>query len=125
MKTRLAAACAWSIVLAVAATLLPWPSAGATPADAAATEQSPASGYGTRARCGNDTNPPANKASGLSDRDLANRIVLRCRTRPELCVKRREGAQVETPRHPASDKGPPNKKEALPRNAAAPIGRDS
>jgi hypothetical protein len=51
--------------------------------------------------------------------------VLRCRTRPELCVKRRDKAQVEPPRNPAPDKGPPNKKMALPRNAAAPSGRDS
>jgi hypothetical protein len=122
MKIRLAAACAWSIVLAVAATLLPWPSAGATPTDAAATQQSSASGYRTRARPGKDTNPPATKASALSDRDLAMRIVVRCRTRPELCVKRREGTQVETP---GVRQGAAEQKKALPRNAAAPIGRGS
>jgi hypothetical protein len=121
MKIRLAAACAWSIVLAVAATLMPWPSLGATPTEVATTKQSSASG--TRAppgvpgreshpskpagnqRAGKDSNPSATNASGLSDRDLAKRIVPRCRARPELCVKQRDKAQVEPP-NPASDKGP-------------------
>jgi hypothetical protein len=125
MNIRLAAACAGSIVLAVAATLMPLPSLGAPPTDVAA-NQSAASGYnpskpGGKHGAGKDANPSPTNASGLSDSDLAKRMVLRCRTRPQLCAKRRD---VE-PNNAVSDKQPPNKKMALPRNAAAPMGRDS
>jgi hypothetical protein len=107
MKIRLPAACAGSIVLAVATTLLPWPSLGAASTDVAPTNQSAAAGYNPSKPAGKqkarkDAHPSAANASGLSDSDLSKRIVLRCRTRPQLCAKGPDKAQVE-PSNPASD----------------------
>jgi hypothetical protein len=122
MKIRMDAACGWSIVLAVGAMLLP--PLGAASTNEVETKQSAPSGDGTVAPRGatngefdssksagnqsavKDTTSSAANARGLSDADLAKRILMRCRARPELCMKRHDDAQGEPPRGPASDNGP-------------------
>lgn len=56
-----------------------------------------------------ETKPPATgwNTSGLSDAELAKRLILRCHARPQLCAKQPDEADPGPPRDPASDKGPP------------------
>jgi hypothetical protein len=117
MLTHLVAACAWSMALAVVGTLIPLPCVAATSTDVAVTKQSAAPGYGTLVPdnevdhskpAGNqgdvkDAKPSASNASGLTDSDLAKRILLRCRARPGLCVKQRDDPDAGPPRNPAQD----------------------
>jgi hypothetical protein len=124
---RFAAACASSVALAVAATLLPLPCVAGALTDAEATKPSSSGGAATAQPSapdakGNkskvagkpddvkDAASSASDRSGLSDTDLAKRIILGCRARPELCQKQREGerdgADVKPPRDPPPDNGP-------------------
>jgi hypothetical protein len=122
MRFRPTAAGAASIALAVAATLLPWPSLAGESPDAEPSNRS-APPVGTTAQPSapdatadrskiattpgavKDTPPPVSDASGLSGADLAKRIILRCRTRPELCAKQPNEGEVEPPNGPAADDG--------------------
>jgi hypothetical protein len=122
MRSRPFAAFAASAALAVAATLLPLPSLAAESTDAEPSNRSappagasaqPSAPGATAARSKiastpgavKDAPPPVSNASGLSDADLAKRIILRCRTRPELCAKQPNEGEVEPPVGPALDDG--------------------
>jgi hypothetical protein len=140
---RICAHSVLAILLTSAATLVSGACLGEAGHDKAATNQPAAPEFGTPAAAGArnaDTDhfkiltepgdgkvakPCAAAGSGLSDQDLAKKILLRCRTHPGLCVKQRGEAKIEASRDPVLDKGMNDKNGAAAKRSSATLSKPS